>query len=204
MTTIVAALAHAKVIKLHTTNRAGEPVDATFDGPASDAGIVQVLAACGYTLGTGAGARAGPGAQAGGAVNGDDDRPAQSCRRGDARRSQKSVETLSRRCSARPRSRAPFDLPAQGVKVCFVDTPNTQIELIEPLVRRSRRSPGSSRKNPAGGQHHVCFEVPDIDAAVADLEGEGRDGAWRAADRRARDADRLRPSEGLGRRCWSS
>ncbi|MGE0178561.1 MAG: VOC family protein, partial [Sphingomonas sp.] len=28
---------------------------------------------------------------------------------------------------------APFDLPAQGVKVCFVDTPNTQIELIEPL-----------------------------------------------------------------------
>ena len=27
---------------------------------------------------------------------------------------------------------APFDLPAQGVKVCFIDTPNTQIELIEP------------------------------------------------------------------------
>ncbi len=28
---------------------------------------------------------------------------------------------------------APFDLPAQGVRVCFVDTPNSQIELIEPL-----------------------------------------------------------------------
>ena len=26
----------------------------------------------------------------------------------------------------------PFDLPAQGVKVCFVDTPTAQIELIEP------------------------------------------------------------------------
>ena len=26
----------------------------------------------------------------------------------------------------------PFDLPAQGVKVCFIDAPNTQIELIEP------------------------------------------------------------------------
>ena len=26
-----------------------------------------------------------------------------------------------------------FDLPAQGVRVCFVDTPNSQIELIEPL-----------------------------------------------------------------------
>ena len=27
----------------------------------------------------------------------------------------------------------PFDLPPQGVRVCFVDTPNSQIELIEPL-----------------------------------------------------------------------
>lgn len=27
----------------------------------------------------------------------------------------------------------PFDIPAQGVKVSFVDVPNTQIELIEPL-----------------------------------------------------------------------
>ena len=32
---------------------------------------------------------------------------------------------------------APFELPAQGVKVCFVDTPNTQIELIEPLGENS-------------------------------------------------------------------
>ena len=33
---------------------------------------------------------------------------------------------------------APFDLPAQGVRVCFVD-PQQQIELIEPLgvTRRS-------------------------------------------------------------------
>ena len=28
----------------------------------------------------------------------------------------------------------PFDLPPQGVRVCFVDTPNSQIELIEPTV----------------------------------------------------------------------
>ena len=26
-----------------------------------------------------------------------------------------------------------FDLPVQGVRVCFVDAPNAQIELIEPL-----------------------------------------------------------------------
>jgi methylmalonyl-CoA/ethylmalonyl-CoA epimerase len=33
--------------------------------------------------------------------------------------------------------RPPFDLPAQGVRVCFVDTPNSQIELIEPLGEAS-------------------------------------------------------------------
>lgn len=31
----------------------------------------------------------------------------------------------------------PFDLPAQGVKVCFVDTPTAQIELIEPYDETS-------------------------------------------------------------------
>ena len=66
----------------------------------------------------------------------------------------------------------PFDLPAQGVRVCFVDAPNTQIELIEPFDESSPIA-GFLRKNPAGGQHHVCFEVPDIHAAVAHLKAEG-------------------------------
>ena len=66
----------------------------------------------------------------------------------------------------------PFDLPAQGVRVCFVDTPNTQIELIEPYDDSSPIA-GFLAKNPAGGQHHVCFEVPDIHAAVADLKAKG-------------------------------
>jgi len=66
----------------------------------------------------------------------------------------------------------PFDLPAQGVRVCFVDTPNSQIELIEPL---GETSPIVKflEKNPQGGQHHVCFEVPDIHAAKAELEAKG-------------------------------
>ena len=66
----------------------------------------------------------------------------------------------------------PFDMPAQGVRVCFVDTPNTQIELIEPLGEASPIA-GFLAKNPAGGQHHVCFEVPDIHAAIADLAAKG-------------------------------
>ncbi len=66
----------------------------------------------------------------------------------------------------------PFDLPAQGVRVCFVDAPNAQIELIEPL---GADSPIVKflEKNPAGGQHHVCFEVPDIAAARAHFEAKG-------------------------------
>ena len=66
----------------------------------------------------------------------------------------------------------PFDLPAQGVKVCFVDTPNTQIELIEPLGPTSPIH-GFLAKNPAGGQHHLCYEVPDILEARAWFEAKG-------------------------------
>lgn len=67
---------------------------------------------------------------------------------------------------------APFDLPAQGVKVCFIDAPNTQIELIEPYDDASPIA-GFLRRNPAGGQHHVCFEVPDLQAAIAGLKASG-------------------------------
>jgi methylmalonyl-CoA/ethylmalonyl-CoA epimerase len=66
----------------------------------------------------------------------------------------------------------PFDLPAQKVRVCFVDSPNSQIELLEPL---GEDSPIAKflEKNPAGGQHHLCFEVPDIHAAAADMRARG-------------------------------
>jgi methylmalonyl-CoA/ethylmalonyl-CoA epimerase len=68
--------------------------------------------------------------------------------------------------------RDPFDLPAQGVRVCFVDAPNSQIELIEPL---GPESPIVKflEKNPAGGQHHVCFEAAAIEAARSELEAKG-------------------------------
>jgi len=73
----------------------------------------------------------------------------------------------------------PFDLPEQGVKVCFIDTPGenytdgTQIELIEPLGEDSAIN-NFLAKNPLGGQHHVCFEVPDIEEARAEFEGMGK------------------------------
>ncbi|MBN8552748.1 MAG: methylmalonyl-CoA epimerase [Caulobacterales bacterium] len=66
----------------------------------------------------------------------------------------------------------PFDLPAQGVKVCFVNLPNSQIELIEPLGADSPIR-GFLAKAPKGGQHHICFEVDDIIAARDDMRAKG-------------------------------
>lgn len=66
----------------------------------------------------------------------------------------------------------PFDLPSQGVRVCFIDAPNTQIELIQPLDETSPIA-NFLKKNPAGGQHHLCFEVADMAAAVAELQAQG-------------------------------
>jgi methylmalonyl-CoA/ethylmalonyl-CoA epimerase len=65
-----------------------------------------------------------------------------------------------------------FAMPEQGVWVCFVDLPNSQIELIEPYGEASPLK-NFLEKNPAGGQHHMCYEVPDIHAAKAELEGKG-------------------------------
>jgi len=84
---------------------------------------------------------------------------------------ERSLELYQAMFGAEPNGPA-FDLPAQGVRVCFVDTPNSQIELIEPL---GDNSPIVKflEKNPLGGQHHVCFEAPDIEGARAELEAKG-------------------------------
>lgn len=66
----------------------------------------------------------------------------------------------------------PFDMPAQGVKVCFVNLPNSQIELIEPLDEHSPIH-NFVEKNPRGGQHHICFEVDDINEAVSEMKTRG-------------------------------
>lgn len=64
------------------------------------------------------------------------------------------------------------DLPAQGVRFAFVNVENSQIELIEPLGEDSPIRKFLER-NPNGGQHHVCFEVPDIYAARDEMVARG-------------------------------
>ena len=65
-----------------------------------------------------------------------------------------------------------FAMEEQGVWVCFVDLPNSQIELIEPIDDTSPVA-GFLKQNPAGGQHHICFEVDDIIAARDEMVAKG-------------------------------
>jgi methylmalonyl-CoA/ethylmalonyl-CoA epimerase len=58
----------------------------------------------------------------------------------------------------------PQALPEHGVTVVFVELPNTKIELLEPLGLDSPIA-AFLAKNPAGGMHHICYEVDDIEAA---------------------------------------
>jgi len=77
----------------------------------------------------------------------------------------------------------PMEMPDQGVRLCFVNTPimnappgsdgGTQVELIEPIGEDGPVH-GYLRANPLGGQHHTCFEVPDILEAKKWFEEKGK------------------------------
>jgi methylmalonyl-CoA/ethylmalonyl-CoA epimerase len=66
----------------------------------------------------------------------------------------------------------PAALPEHGVTVVFIDVGNTKIELLEPLGADSPIA-AFLAKNPSGGMHHVCYEVPDIAAARDQLKQKG-------------------------------
>ncbi len=66
----------------------------------------------------------------------------------------------------------PQTLPEHGVTVVFIDVGNTKIELLEPLGANSPIA-AFLAKNPSGGMHHVCYEVPDILAARDRLKEQG-------------------------------
>ena len=58
----------------------------------------------------------------------------------------------------------PQDEPEHGVRVVFVELANTKIELLHPLGAQSPIA-GFLARNPAGGIHHICYEVESIAAA---------------------------------------
>jgi methylmalonyl-CoA/ethylmalonyl-CoA epimerase len=76
------------------------------------------------------------------------------------------AETLGAKVSV------PVAQPKHGVTVVFVELPNTKIELLHPLDADSPIA-GFLVRNPAGGIHHVCYEVDDIIAARDRLQAAG-------------------------------
>jgi len=64
------------------------------------------------------------------------------------------------------------DLPEHGVRVVFVELPNTKVELLLPI---GENSPVAKflEKNADGGMHHICYEVDDILAARDKLVASG-------------------------------
>ena len=64
------------------------------------------------------------------------------------------------------------DQPEHGVQTVFVELPNTKIELLGTLGDGSPIQ-GFLDRNPAGGIHHLCYEVDDIRAAADGLRAQG-------------------------------
>ena len=66
-----------------------------------------------------------------------------------------------------------LSMPEQLVEAAFLDTGNSTIELIAPTDSES----GTARflQKRGEGTHHVCYEVDDIVAALADLRDQGLD-----------------------------
>ena len=66
----------------------------------------------------------------------------------------------------------PLDQLDHGVKVVFIELPNTKIELLEPLGENSPIE-NFLEKNKKGGIHHICFEVEEINSAILSLKKDG-------------------------------
>eukprot|EP00873_Tetraselmis_striata_P042956 jgi/Tetstr1/463220/TSEL_008151.t1 len=63
----------------------------------------------------------------------------------------------------------PQALPEHGVTVVFVELENVKLELLQPL---GQASPIASflAKQPAGGMHHLCMEVPDVKECIEHVQ----------------------------------
>ena len=69
----------------------------------------------------------------------------------------------------------------------FIELPNTKIELLG-LLGEGSPIAAFLERNPNGGIHHLCYEVPDIKAARDRLVAQGARVLGRASPRSARTA----------------
>lgn len=63
------------------------------------------------------------------------------------------------------------EMPEQDVKMAFLPSGDSEIELLEPLSAES--GIGKYLAKRGEGLHHICLEVDDIEAALADLKAKG-------------------------------
>jgi methylmalonyl-CoA/ethylmalonyl-CoA epimerase len=63
------------------------------------------------------------------------------------------------------------DVPEQAAAVAFLPTGVSEVELVKPTSTSSGIARFLARRGP--GMHHICFEVDDIAATLADLKRKG-------------------------------
>jgi methylmalonyl-CoA epimerase len=78
------------------------------------------------------------------------------------------------------------EVPGGGVRVAFLGSGETHVELVEPTGPDSPVSKFLATRG--GGIHHIAFGVPDVDRALRDVEARG----GRLIDRRGRPGARGR------------
>ena len=63
------------------------------------------------------------------------------------------------------------DVPSQKARVAFLPVGDSEVELVQPTADDT----GTAKflKERGGGIHHLCLQVQDIDAALADLKSKG-------------------------------
>lgn len=63
------------------------------------------------------------------------------------------------------------DIAAEMAQIAFLPTGGSEIELVKPITGDSGLAKYLEKRGP--GMHHVCLEVDDIAAMLAQLKGKG-------------------------------
>ncbi len=63
------------------------------------------------------------------------------------------------------------DVPSQKATVVFIPVGESEVELVKPTVEDTGVAKFLAERG--GGMHHLCLEVDDIAAALADLKAKG-------------------------------
>lgn len=63
------------------------------------------------------------------------------------------------------------DVPAEKSRVAFLPLSGSEVELVQPTTDDSGIAKYLAKRGP--GMHHICLEVDDIDAMMAQLKAKG-------------------------------